>query len=80
MDINTIIDLLARSNIDNEKLTALISLASTLDLTDEENQRLLIRKSCEVANKDLNLQAEDNIINIIKEKGISNDLFKYVKW
>ena len=79
MDINTIIDLLARSNIDNEKLTALISLASTLDLTDEENQRLLIRKSCEVANKDLNLQAEDNIINIIKEKGISNDLFKYVK-
>ena len=80
MDINTIIDLLARSNIDNEKLTALITLASTLDLTDEENQRLLIRKSCEVANKDLNLQAEDNIINIIKEKGISNDLFKYVKW
>ncbi len=79
MDINTIIDLLAKSNIDNEKLTALITLASTLDLTDEENQRLLIRKSCEVANKDLNLQAEDNIINIIKEKGISNDLFKYVK-
>jgi hypothetical protein len=79
MDFKKIMDIISNSNIDTMKMYDLIALASDLDLTDEDNQRLLIKKGYELTNKDLDIETENQIIEIIKEKGISQSLFEVLK-
>ena len=55
MDFKKIMDLISSSNIDTTKMYELISMASDLDLTDEDNQRILIQKGFELANKDIDI-------------------------
>lgn len=75
MDINKIIDLLAKSNINPNDIYDLITKAQTMDLSKEECQRELIKEGCELSGKTISQEKENEIINLIKEKGISNDLF-----
>ncbi len=79
MDFKKIIDLLSKSNINNDGVYDLIAEASKMDLSKEENQRILIRKGAKLANKTITPEMEDHIISLLKEKGISNELFNYVK-
>lgn len=79
MDFNKIMDLLTKSNVNSEAISSLINEASKMDLSDEDNQRELIRMGAQVTGKKLSKEMEDKIIAIIKDKGISNDLFNYVK-
>ena len=79
MDFKKIIDLITNANIDTSKMYELIGMASELNLSDEENQRLLIKKGFEIADKPLNEELENQIINLIKEKGISQSLFDILK-
>ena len=79
MDFKNIIDLIARSNINQEAMYELVSEASTLDLNDEDNLRLIIRKGCGLANKTLSTEQEDKIVKMLKDKGITPDLFKLLK-
>ena len=79
MDFSRIIEMLSKSSIDNNSVYELIAEASKMDLSKEDNQRELIRKGAKVANKELTPETEDKIIDILKEKGISNDLFNYIK-
>ncbi len=79
MDFRKIIDLLSKSNINNEAIYALIAEASSMDLSKEENQRLLIQKGAQLANKKLTVEMEDKIIKILQKKGISSELLNYVK-
>lgn len=79
MDFKKIMDLISNSNIDTMKMYELIALASDLDLTDEDNQRLLIKKGYELTNKELDIETENQIIDIIKEKGITQSLFDVLK-
>ena len=39
----------------------------------------IIKKGFELTNKELNIDTEDEIINIIKEKGITQNLFDILK-
>lgn len=79
MDFKTIIDLISRSNIDQEAMYDLVREASTLDLNDEENLRTVIRKGCGLANKTLSAEQEDRIVKLLKDKGITPDLFQLLK-
>lgn len=79
MDFKNIIDLIARSNVNQEAMYELVSEAATLDLNDEENLRTIIRKGCGLANKTLSKDQEDKIIKMLKDKGITPDLFKLLK-
>lgn len=79
MDFKKIVDILSKSNINNEGVYELIQQASSMDLSKEENQRILIQQGAILANKKLTPEMEDKIILILKEKGISNDLFNYIK-
>ncbi len=79
MDFRNIIDLISRSNINQEAMYELVSEASALDLNDEENLRSIIRKGCGLANKTLSAEQEDRIVSLLKEKGITPDLFKLLK-
>lgn len=79
MDFKNIIDLISRANINQEAMYELVSEASSLDLNDEENLRSVIRKGCGLANKSLSIEQEDKIVSMLKQKGISPDLFKLLK-
>ena len=79
MDFRLLIDMLTKANINSEKIYDLVKAASSLDLSKEENQRILIREGAKLANKNLTKEMEDKIILILKEKGISSDLLNYVK-
>lgn len=79
MDFKNIIDLIARSNVNQEAMYELVSEASTLDLNDEDNLRLIIRKGCGLANRTLSKEQEDKIVKMLKDKGITPDLFKLLK-
>ena len=74
MDFKKIIDLLSKSNVNNEGVYELIAEASKMDLSNEDNQRMLIQKGAKLANKEITPEIEDHIIGILKEKGISGDL------
>jgi len=75
MDFNKIIDLLVKSNISYDDINLLLAYASSIDLSNEENQRDLIRRGFKIAGKEINMDKENEIIKIIQEKGISNELF-----
>lgn len=79
MDFRLLIDMLTKANINSEKIYDLVKEASSLDLSKEENQRILIREGAKLANKNITKEMEDKIILILKEKGISSDLLNYVK-
>ena len=79
MDFKTIIDLISKSNIDNEKVYELVKEESTLDLNDDENIRSIIRKGCGLANRSITVEQEDKIINLLKERGITPELFSLLR-
>lgn len=79
MDFKNIIDLISRSNVNQEAMYELVSEAATLDLNDEDNLRLIIRKGCGLANKTLSQAQEDKIVKMLKDKGITPDLFNLLK-
>lgn len=79
MDFKKIIDLLSKSNINNDAVYELIAEASKMDLSDEDNQRALIQKGAKLANKEITPEVEDHIISILKEKGLSNELLSSFK-
>ena len=79
MDFKTIIDLLSRSNINQEAMYELVGEASSLDLSDEANLRTIIRKGANIANKNIPIEQEDKLIALLKEKGITTDLLSILR-
>lgn len=79
MDFKGIIDLLSKSNINQEAMYELVGEASTMDLSDEGNLRKIIQKGAMVAGKEIPIEQENKIIDILKEKGISTDLLNTFK-
>ena len=79
MDFSKLIDIISKTNISSDKIQELILMASKMDLSNEENQWILIREGAKVAKKEMTPELEDKMIDLIREKGISNELFKYVR-
>ena len=79
IDLSSILSLLEKANINTNEVQDLIYEASRLDLSNEDNVRSLIRKSAKLANKDISIEKENQIISILKEKGISSDLFSLLR-
>ena len=79
MDFKKILDLISSSNINVEEVYALVNETSNLDLSKEDNQRQLITRACKIANKTLSKDEEDRLLVLIKEMGISQELFDYLK-
>ena len=75
MDFKKIIDLISSSNIEQTAVYDLVKEASSLDLTDEENLRLIIRKGCGLANRSISKEQEDKIIELLGQRGITPELF-----
>lgn len=74
MDFKKVFDVINKYDIDRNEVLDLVEEAKTLDLTDEENLRYLIKKGTKLANKEIKPEDEDKILSIIRQKGINPDL------
>ena len=68
MDLSSILSLLEKANINTNEVQDLIYEASRLDLSNEDNVRSLIRKSAQLANKDISIEKENQSEPEFKEK------------
>lgn len=78
MDILKALDKIKESNIDSEEVLNLIEEAKTLDLEDDDNIKKLILKGARLANKDLDNEDVEQILALIRKKGISADLLDFI--
>ena len=74
MDFKKVFDVINKYNIDKNDVLDLVEEAKTLDLSDEDNLRYVIKKGAKLANKTLSEEDEEKIMDIIKQRGISPDL------
>lgn len=80
MDFKKVFDVINKYNIDRNDVLELVEEAKTIDLSDEDNLRYVIRKGAKLAHKDLSDEDEDKIMEIIKERGVSPDLLNLIWW
>lgn len=78
MDFKNVFDVINKYNIDKNDVLELVEEAKTIDLSDEDNLRYVIRKGAKLAHKDLSDEDEDKIMEIIKERGVSLDLLNLI--
>lgn len=78
MDFKNVFDVINKYNIDKNDVLELVEVAKTIDLSDEDNLRYVIRKGAKLAHKDLSDEDEDKIMEIIKERGVSPDLLNLI--
>lgn len=78
MDFKNVFDVINKYNIDKNDVLELVEEAKTIDLSDEDNLRYVIRKGAKLARKDLSDEDEDKIMEIIKERGVSPDLLNLI--
>lgn len=78
MDFKNVFDVINKYNIDKNDVLELVEEAKTIDLSDEDNLRYVIRKGAKLAHKDLSYEDEDKIMEIIKERGVSPDLLNLI--
>jgi hypothetical protein len=66
---------LADNNIQPAELFALVEKVRTMDLSDEEAIRNVIREVAKVANRPLDKAQENRIVKDIMKNGINDNLF-----
>lgn len=75
MNFNKVLQFLADNNIQPAELFALVEKVRTMDLSDEEAIRNVIREVAKVANRPLDKAQEDRIVKDIMKNGINDNLF-----
>lgn len=66
---------MADNNIQPAELFALVEKVRTMDLSDEEAIRNVIREVAKVANRPLDKAQENRIVKDIMKNGINDNLF-----
>lgn len=74
MDFKKVFDVINKYDIDKNEVLELVSEAKSLDLSEEDNLRSIIKKGAKLAKKDLSDADEERIVSIIKQRGINPDL------
>ncbi|MCL2521642.1 MAG: stage VI sporulation protein F [Erysipelotrichales bacterium] len=74
MDFSKIFSILNDKNIDKQQVFALVDAVKTMDLSDEDNIRRLVKQAAKVANKNIDAELEEKIVQKIKKEGISSSI------
>ena len=74
MDFKKVFDVINKYDIDRNEVLDLVEEAKTLDLSEEDNLRYLIKKGTRLAKKEITKEDEERILSIIRQKGINPDL------
>ena len=75
MNFGKIMGLIADNNINPDDIFALVEKVKSSDLKDEANLRSIIREVSRMANKPIDKQKEDKLVQKILRDGIDEDIF-----
>ena len=75
MNFNKVLQFLADNNIQPAELFALVERVRTMDLTEEEAIRSVIREVAKVSKRTIDKSQENRIVKDIMKNGINDNLF-----
>ena len=77
LNLGRIWDFIAEKNIEPQDILELVEEVKTVDTSNEDNLRKVIRKVALVARKNISLEQENKLIAKIKTDGIDFSLLEY---
>ena len=78
MNIGRIFSLLSDSNINKDEVFKLVDRIKQMDLDDEENLRSVIKQAAVVANRNLSVELEEELVKQIQREGLTANLLDYL--
>ena len=78
LNIGRIFSLLSDSNINKDEVFKLVDRIKQLDLDDEENLRSVIKQAAVVANRNLSVELEEELVKKIQREGLTANLLDYL--
>ena len=75
MNFNKALQFITDNNIQPEAVFKLVEKVKTMDLSNEENIRNVIRDVSKLAGKPIDKVQEDNIVREIMKNGVNDNLF-----
>lgn len=76
--MNKVLNFISENNIQPEALFSLVEKVQTMDLTDEQSIRKVIHEVSILANRPVDKNQENKIVNEIMKNGINDNLFNYI--
>ena len=78
MNFNKALQFITDNNIQPEAVFELVEKVKTMDLSNEENIRNVIRDVSKLAGKPIDKVQEDNIVREIMKNGVNDNLFNMI--
>lgn len=78
MNFGKIFELLNNKNINQEEVFKLVDAVKNSDLQDEDNIREIVRRASKIANKNIDAEKENLIVQKIKTEGINKSLLEFL--
>ena len=75
MNFNKALQFITDNNIQPEAVFELVEKVKSMDLSNEENIRNVIRDVSKLAGKPIDKAQEDNIVREIMKNGVNDNLF-----
>ncbi len=75
MNFNKALQFITDNNIQPEAVFELVEKVKNIDLSNETNIRNVIRSVAQLAGKNLDKSAEDNIVREILKNGVNENIF-----
>jgi hypothetical protein len=75
MNFNKALQFITDNNIQPEAVFELVEKVKTMDLSDENNIRNVIKDVSRLAGKPIDKAQEDNIVREIMKNGVNDNLF-----
>ena len=75
MNFNKSLQFITDNNIQPEAVFELVEKVKTMDLSDENNIRNVIKDVSKLAGKPIDKAQEDNIVREIMKNGVNDNLF-----
>ncbi len=78
MNFNKALQFIADNNIQPEAVFSLVEKVRSMDLSNEDNIRSVIRDVSKLANKPIDKAQEDKIVREILKNGVNDNLFNMI--
>lgn len=78
MNLTKILNLISENNINPDDIFKLVDKVKKLDLKNEQNIRKVIRDVSKIANKEVDIDKENELVKKILSDGLSDDLINMI--
>lgn len=78
MNMNKALNFISENNIQPEALFALVEKVRTMDLSDEQSIRKVIKEVSILVNKPIDKAQENKIVREVMKNGINDNLFNMI--